>query len=147
MSEVASTVQLGFPDQLLFEMPDGSGTYVEVPQLMDIPGSSGPADEVDVSNRQSPNREKENIPGFSSPAEESYESNGIFSTVQEAIRAAKGTKRRFQKIYIDDNTDAVILRQSFLATIKDAFYTSPYQAQRKFQFTIKRSGAITEAAV
>lgn len=135
---------LGYGSLFKFEVTDGVGDYTEIEEAGDIPEAGGETALVEVTHQSSPGQRNEYIGGFEDGEEPTIECNWIRSTVQEAIRAARGTVRGFQRYY-PATTYASALTQTFRAVILSAKVTAPIKGQRKLMIKIKVTGAVAEA--
>jgi hypothetical protein len=141
--EAESDVQLGYPDQLLFEMTDGVGDYSEIEEMKDFPMFGDKANLTPVTHRRSPGQRIENLLTFSDMAELTYEGNYVPThTVQAAVEAAQKTKRNFRYVINDQETGAALKTWTFSAWIMSFMTDSPMEGPRKFSLSLKPSGAL-----
>ncbi len=140
----ASNAALGYGTLVKFEVTDGAGDYTEIEEFKDMPESGGESALVEVTHQSSASKRKEYIAGFEDPEEQTLEFNWIRSAVQEAVRAAKGTTRGFQR-YFPATDHAAALTQTGRAVILSAKVTAPVQGERKLMVKLKWTGVITEA--
>lgn len=140
----ATKAALGYGSLVKFEVTEGAGDYTEIEEAKDIPESGAEHSIQEVTHQSSPGSRKEYIAGLADGEETTWEFNWIRSTVQEAVRAAEGTTRSFQR-YFPATTYAAALTQTFSAVILSAKITAPVQDARKLMVKVKLTGAITES--
>lgn len=133
--------ELGYGSVVKFETVDGGGTYVTIEEQRDLPEFGDDSDLQEVTHQESPDSRKEFIAGLAEGSEYSFECNYVRGTVQDAIRAARGTTRNFRLVY--STTPALTL--TFPAVILSAKISAPVNAAKALMIRLKISGDVTES--
>jgi hypothetical protein len=137
-----TNAEIGYDDRLQFEVTDGDGDFTDIEEMKDFPEFGDDFDLIEVTHKTSPNRRKEYVSGMADAAEQGFEANYVRGTVQDAVRAAKGTTRNFRLIYM--TTPPLVI--TFPALIKAAKITSPTNDARKLMLTLKPTGDFEETS-
>lgn len=140
---------LGFGCIVKFELTDGVGDYAEIEELQEMPESGGEASLVEATHTSSPTTSagrlrNEYIAGPEDGEETSWTFAWSRTTTQEAVRAAVGATRRFQR-YFSATANAAALTQTFQAVILSAPVTGPTKEKRMMTVKVKVTGAVTES--
>lgn len=133
--------EIGYDDRLQFEMTPDAADWQDVEEVKDFPEFGDDFDIIDVTHHTSPQRRKQFISGLGDAAELTFEAHYIRGTVQDAVRAAKGTTRNFRLIYKTDPELVIV----FPALVRAAKLTSPVNDSRKLMITLKPTGDFTES--
>lgn len=137
----ATQAELGYGTLLKFETVAGSGTFVEVEELKDVPEFGDDFELIEATHQSSPDRRKEYVAGLADASEQTFQHNWIKSATQEAVRAAQGTTRNFQLVFSSTPT----LTITFPAVILSAKITAPVASLKMLVIRLKPTGDFTEA--
>lgn len=111
-------------------------SYSDIEEVLSVGQLGSVGEDLDVTNFDSADGQREFIAGLSEGNEIPVECNDIAGTQQEALVAAKGTNRHFQAVWTKVSPNRTV---TFIASVKGYEYAPSNTEQNKINFTLKVS--------
>lgn len=110
--------------------------YSDIEEVISVGGLGTVGEDLDVTNFDSTDGQREFIAGLSEGNEVTVEMNDIAGTQQAALIAAKGTNRHFQALWTKHSPNRTV---TFIASVKGYEYVPSTTEQNKLTVTLKIS--------
>lgn len=110
--------------------------YTAIEEVTSVGSLGTVGEDLDVTNFDSADGQKEFIAGLSEGNEVTVECNDVNGTIQAAVIAAVGTNRHFQALWTKVSPNRTV---TFIASVKGYEYAPSTTEQNKLTFTLKVS--------
>jgi len=110
--------------------------YTTIEEVLSVGSLGTVGEDLDVTNFDSTDGQREFIAGLSEGNEVTVECNDVAGTIQDTLVAAKGTNRHFQAVWTKVSPNRTV---TFIASVKGYEYQPSTTEQNKITFTLKIS--------
>jgi hypothetical protein len=110
--------------------------YTTIEEVLNVGALGTTSDDLDVTNFDSTDGQKEFIAGLAEGNEITIECNDVGGTIQTALIAAQGNNRHFKANWTKVSPNRTV---TFIASVKGYEYAPSNTEQNKINFTLKVS--------